>query len=94
MEDDINARVWKSYVWHGNKCFFVSTIERNYDTCEGTSRGHETLAWEYDYENKLRGKLVYEGGGVADHQRVCRCVVAEGEMPDEDNPRHARFFSA
>jgi hypothetical protein len=94
MDNELNKRIWKSYVWHGEKCFLVSTIERTYDTCEGSSRGCETLVWEYDWEKHERGRLVHQGGGVVDHQRVCRCVIAEGEIPDEDNPKHARFFSA
>jgi hypothetical protein len=93
MDEESTKRIWKSYVWHDDKCFFVSTLERTYDTCEGSSRGNETLVWEYDWSKKSTGRLVYQGGGVADHQRVCRCVIAEGAMPDEDNPRHARFFS-
>ena len=42
--------IWKSYVWHDGKCYFVSTIERTYDTYAGSTRGQETLVWEYDWE--------------------------------------------
>ena len=93
MNDEPNKPIWKSYVWHGEKCFFVSTIERTYDTCAGTTRGYETLVWEYNWETRERGNLIHQGGSVADHQTICRCVIAEGEMPDEENPRHARFFA-
>ena len=37
-------------------------------------------------------ELIGQAGGVADHQRICRCLVAEGEMLDEGNPAHVRFF--
>lgn len=84
--------IWKSHVWHGKKCFFVSTIERTYDTYAGEIRGPETLVWEYDWEKGERGELIHQGGSVADHQTICRCVIAEGVMPDEDNPEHDRFF--
>lgn len=92
MKDQPNKPIWKSHVWHGGKCFFVSTIERTYDTFAGETRGPETLVWEYDWENRERGGLIHQGGSVADHQAICRCVIAEGVMPDEDNPKHERFF--
>jgi hypothetical protein len=87
-----NKRIWKSYVWHGDKCYFVSTIERTFDTCGGSRRGQETLVWDYDWDKSERGDLVHQGRGVCDHERICRCIIAEGIMPDEDDPRTARFF--
>ena len=89
MEAD--NRVWKSYVWHDEKCFFVSTIERDYDTYEGTMRGQETLVWEYDWETNKRGELLHQAGGVGDHQQICRCLIAEGLFPNEDDERTKRF---
>jgi hypothetical protein len=86
-------RIWKSYVWHGDKCYFVSTIERTYDTIAGSIRGQETLVWEYDWDKAERGSLVHQGCDVYDHARICRCIIAEGIMPDEDDPRTARFFN-
>ena len=83
--------VWKSYVWHKDKCFFVSTIERTFDTIEGSSRGQETLAWEYDWDKKERGKLLHQAGNICDHKQICHSLIAEGEFPDEDNPKTARF---
>lgn len=86
-----DSRVWKSYVWHGQKCFFVSTIERDFDVATGTVRGQETLVWEYDYESATRGALLHQAGGVHDHQQICRSLIAEGLFPNEDDPRTARF---
>jgi len=86
-----NERVWKSYVWHKDKCFFVSTITRDYDTAAGTIRGDETLVWDYDHDKKERGDLIHQGGSVKDHQQICRCLIAEGIPPDEDNERTKRF---
>jgi hypothetical protein len=88
-----NKRIWKSYVWHGDRCYFVSTIERTYETYSGSLRGQETLVWEYDWDKAERGALVHQGNDVCDHARICRCIIAEGIMPDEDNPRTARFFT-
>ena len=92
MDIEKDKRVWKSFVWHDGKCFFVSTIERTFDTYAGFTQGDETLVWEYDYERKERIDLIHQGGGVAEHQMICRCLIAEGECPNEDNPQHARFF--
>lgn len=91
MNYEPDKPVWKSYVWHRDKCFFVSTIERNYDTYEGTIRGFETLVWDYDWVNTKRGELIYQAGGIQDHQQICRSFIAEGMPPDEDNPRTERF---
>lgn len=90
--EDPETRVWKSYVWHKDKCFFVSTITRNYDTHAGTVRGDETIVWAYDWKKAERGKLLHQAGGVHDHQQICRCLIAEGLFPNEDNPQTARFF--
>jgi hypothetical protein len=86
-----NVAVWKSYVWHKDKCFFVSTIERTYDTYAGSTRGQETLVWEYDWDNRERGKMLHQAGNVHDHQQICRCLIAEGLFPNEDNQQTARF---
>jgi hypothetical protein len=86
MKDEPNIPIWKSHVWHGEKCFFVSTIERTYDTFGGLGRGMVTVTWwECDWEKRERGKLIHQGGGGFDHQTICRCVIANGEMPDEEN---------
>ena len=88
MRDD---KVWQSYVWHEDKCFFVSTIERDYDTYEGTTRGEETLVWDWNYESRIRGKLLYQAGGVLDHQAICRCIINDGVIPDRDSDKFLRF---
>jgi hypothetical protein len=84
--------LWKSHVFFKEKCYFVSTIERSYHTYVGASRGLETIVWEYDWDKRERGRLVYQAGGVADHQAICRCLIAEGVLPDEENESHQRFF--
>lgn len=76
MNYEPDKPVCKSYVWYRDKCFFVSTIERNYDTYEGTIRGFETLVWDYDWVNTKRGELIYQAGGIQDHQQICRYVYS------------------
>ena len=91
-EDRPNIPIWKSYVWHGDHCFFVSTIERTYDTSAGSTRGAETLVWDYDWARAARGMLIHQAGSVHDHQQICRCLIAEGVCPDENNERTKRFL--
>ena len=84
MEERPNRPIWKSYVWHNEKCFFVSTIERNFDTSEGSVRGQETLVWEYDWDKRERGELLHQAGHAVEHQQICRCLIAEGLFPVEN----------
>ena len=72
-----------SYVHYEEKCWRVSTIEREYYTFEGRSMGEETLAWEYDQVNKRMGKQVYQGCGLNDHIEVCRSLINDGEIPKD-----------
>ena len=86
-----NNRVWKSYVWHEDKCFFVSTTTRTFDTYCGSIRGEETLVWEYNWETTKRGELLYQAGGVLDHQAICRCIINDGIIPECDSDEFLRF---
>jgi hypothetical protein len=79
-----NIAIWKSYVYHGDKCWFVSTIERNYDTAVGVIRGKETLVWNYDEEKRERGKLIHQAEGLRDHQDICRELIRNGSLPTDD----------
>ena len=86
-------KVWKSYVWHGDACFFVSTIVRSYSNpFMGEIRGFETIVWRFDWDANERLDLLHQAAGVSDHQRICRCIIAFGEFPDEANPKHSIFF--
>lgn len=85
-------KVWQSYVYHGDKCFFVSTINRIYELAHGPSIGGETFVWVCDPVTHERGEQIGHMGSVTDHQRICRCLIATGEMLDENNDKHERFF--
>lgn len=87
-EQYTNKPVWKSHVFHGDKCFFVSTIERTYDTYAGSTRGLETIVWDYDWDKRERGNLIHQGSGIYDHIAICRCLMAEGICPNEDNKKY------
>jgi hypothetical protein len=91
MMENENKKIWQSYVWHEDKCFFVSTIIREFSTYEGPTQGEETLTWEYDYEKGERGQWIGQSGGILDHQAICRCLISFGEIPDTDDERYQRF---
>lgn len=75
--------IWKSFVFFNDKCFFVSTIERTYDLYGGSSRGLETIVWEYNWDKSERGEMLHQSGGVVDHQEICRSIIATGNFPKE-----------
>lgn len=84
-----DTRQIKSYVWHGDKCFFVSTIER--DSSAATEppprRFNETLVWEYDWDSAERGMMLHqEGDGcsrITIHLEVCQQLYRNGTYDNE-----------
>jgi hypothetical protein len=85
MEDDRpNIPVLKTYVYFEGKAFFVSTIWRTYDTCAGSSRGLETMAWEIDVKTLERDKWIYQGDGMGDHFKACRELASIGIIKEEE----------
>jgi len=79
MTDD---RLIKSYVWHDDKCFFVSTITRDSSSIMG-GRYAETIAWDFDWDNNKRGDIIGEASGYPDtissHQNVCKMLFDTGK---------------
>ncbi len=83
-----DTRELKSYVWHKDKCFFVSTIERDSSaTVEPpVPRYHETLAWVWYWDTKKRGVIVaQDGSGEAfeQHYQICKQLFIHGEVMEE-----------
>lgn len=89
-----DKRLLKSYVWHGDRCYFVSTIERDSSAqVVPPSRYNETIAWEYDWDSQERGDMVaMEGEGAAcrQHFAVCRSLFTTGKY----DPDLSELFSA
>lgn len=81
-----DERVIKSYVWHDNKCYFVSTINRDSSAPYG-GRYAETLVWEYDWDGRERGDLVGQTGGcegtIVAHQWMCMLIFKTGRCEEE-----------
>ena len=78
----------KTYAWHGDKCFFVSTIERDSSAMvHPPPRFNETLVWDYDYATSVKAEIVaMAGGGPAfdQHFEVCRQLCAHGKYVDAE----------
>ncbi len=76
----------KSYVWHDEKCYFVSTIERDSSAAYYPMRYFETLVWEYDWQTTERGEIVgHYGNGDAfrQHMKACEDFYRNGKQGDE-----------
>lgn len=85
MEDE---RLIKSYVWHGDKCFYVSTIERDSSAMLGPGRFNETLVWEFDWDKNERNGLIGQDGGTIEslqqHFAMCERLYKTGSPVDND----------
>lgn len=82
-----DQRLLKSYVWHGDQCFFVSTIERDCSSMMG-GRYFETIAWKYEWETGYRGEQVSgTGSGPAfeQHFSVVAQLFRTGKVSDGDD---------
>lgn len=85
MSDD--QRVIKSYVWHGDNCFFVSTIERDSSAMLNPGRYNETLVWRYDWDARKTTSLCYQRDcvrkSIRQHLAVCQELFDKGELSPE-----------
>ena len=58
-EEYVNKTLAQTLVWHGNKGFFVSTINKKTSAMLSYGRTYsETLVWEWDSIAKKRGDLI------------------------------------
>lgn len=84
MDHEPNIPILKTHVYYENRVFFVSTIERTFDTYAGSMRGEETLAWAVNPKTLEKGKWIYQGGGLNDHFDVCRQLANSGEIEEKE----------
>jgi len=79
-------RIARTYIWHENNCWFVSTDERDSSHPYG-SRYTETMVWERNWDQVGDGELVYQSSGaagsVANHNAVVECFFRTGKPPEE-----------
>lgn len=81
-----DTRIIKTYVWHEEQCFFVSTIERDSSAMLGPRRYNETLVWCYDWEARKQGALLYQEsaprGSIVKHQTMVEELFATGKCEE------------
>lgn len=83
-----DCSVIKTYVWHKDQCFFVSTIERDSSAMVSPPiRYNETIVWQYDYNKQERGEIIYMGedrsGSIKTHSRMCGDLFMYGYVCEE-----------
>ena len=81
-----DKRLLKSFVWHNDQCFFVSTIKRTSSAAiTSPPRYNETMAWEFDWDKDERGKWIVQtgcGGAIDQHYDVCEQLFQTGEYKE------------
>jgi len=80
-------KIIQSYVWHEDKCFFVSTINRNTSAREAPDFIYaETLVWTYDNETRKAGSLLYQLDSIKNdirtHLQACQDLHEYGKIED------------
>jgi len=75
-----SKKILQSYAFYNEKCFFISTILRQYSSNYLNLNGHETHVFEFDIEKKELGKLIYEGSEVDDHFNIFKDLIETGRI--------------
>jgi len=86
----MSDKIMQSYVWHEEKCFFVSTINRESSAALAYEHIYaETMVWDYDYDKRERGSLVWQGedikGGISTHLLACKNLHEFGAIRDDED---------
>lgn len=81
-------RVLKTYVWHGDQCYFVSTIIRDSSAFVSPApRYAETIAWEFGWSTNTRGKMIAmdgDGAAFAQHMRMVERLHRTGRVEESE----------
>jgi hypothetical protein len=89
-QDQPSKKVIQSYIYHKDKCFFVSTIERTSSAqITPTPRFNETIVWMYNSEKNEREEMVYQDGdskgSLSRHQAICLELYETGKVKDDND---------
>jgi hypothetical protein len=76
-------RLAKSYIWHGQQCYFVSTINRESSAALAYgARYSETLVFAFDWEKRERTDLLHQADGaessIHTHLDICKKLHEQG----------------
>lgn len=87
-EDYASKTVIQFYVHHGNKGFFVSTIDRSSSAALCPGRYNETMVWEFDFKTKERGSILHQDGAalgnLKKHFAICEQLFNNGCIKDDN----------
>lgn len=90
-DDDRSIPVAKSYIYRGDRAWFVSTIDRV--SSAALAYGHryfETIVWETNPETHERlSRILYQAGAphgsLREHGAVCERLYATGNPEEPDH---------
>ena len=78
----MNNKIIQSYVWHNDKRYFVSTIERDSSAIAYPERYNETIVWEWPEGENHRGEMLIQDedikGSIKKHQAICLEIYQKG----------------
>lgn len=81
-----DQKLIKSYVWFGDECFYVSTINRDSSAMTGPRRFAETIVWKW--AKNEREEMVYMDEGAEDsirtHLDLCLRIHLTGRAEESD----------
>jgi len=86
----MSEKLAQTYVWHGDKAFFVSTINRQCSAINYSGMYAETMVWVWDAPTRTRGRMLWQGEAGKDsirtHQRIVDKLARDGypEEPEVD----------
>lgn len=79
----MNETVIQSFVWHNNKRYFISTIERDCSSLNVQTRYNETIVWDWPVGQEQRGTMLFMdediAGSISNHISICNRVYSSGE---------------
>lgn len=84
----MSKKLIQSYVYCSDKCFFVSTINRESSSMLGPGEYAETMVWLWDEQTKERGKFIGQDEGSRDsivtHNRICKRLSETGKFEEDE----------
>lgn len=89
MSELVNEPLAQSHIFYGDKCFFVSTINRQSSSALGGNHIYsETLVWNWDVKKRERqGYILHQAEGAKNsikvHQSICQYLFEHGKPPEE-----------
>lgn len=84
-----SKKIIQSYVWHKDKCFLVSTIERDSSAMiQPPPRYNETIVCNYDHDKKIIGEMITikedNKGSINVHNEICESLRILGFINLDD----------